>query len=89
MQNRDTNWLEQMAEAEAECGGIVTGRLGSPDDHPIEPVREDEATLRKILADKFEQMLQKEEARKKYLRENAPGAIIPRGVRLEDACVAR
>lgn len=85
--NKHSNWLEQMAEAEAECGGIVTGRLGSPDDHPIEPVAEDEASLRKILAEKFNQMLQKEAAREKYSRENAPppNAVFPRGIMLDDS----
>jgi len=69
MQNKN-DWLERMAEAELECGGIVTGRLGSPDDHPpIGPVLEDEATLKKFLADQFEQMQQKAAARKKRLHE--------------------
>jgi len=84
--NKHSDWLEQMAEAEAECGGIVTGRLGSPDDHPIEPVPEDEAALKRFLAKKFNQMLQKEAAREKYLRENAPppNVAFPRGVMLDD-----
>ena len=66
-------WLEQMAEAEMECGGILAGRLGSPDDYPpMEPVLEDEETLRKFLADKFRQMREKVDARKKAFQENAP-----------------
>ena len=87
--NKHSDWLEQMAEAEAECGGIVTGRLGSPEDHPIEPVEEDEAALKKFLAEKFNQMLQKEAAREKYLRENSPppNVAFPRGAMLEDVCL--
>jgi len=68
----DEEWERQAIEAEAECGGMVTGRLGSPGDHPIEPVLEDEATLKKFLAGKFNQMLQKEAARKTFSPENSP-----------------
>jgi len=62
-----SDWLERMAAAEMECGGILAGRLGSPDDHPMEPVEEDEATLRLILKEKMEQMRRKEAARKEVL----------------------
>ena len=71
-QNNDnrSGWLERMAEAELECGGVLAGRLGSPDDHPMEPVLEDEATLRRILREKMEQMRQKQAAREKYLQDH-------------------
>ena len=62
-------WEQRALEAEDECGGIVTGRLGSPGDYPpIEPVLEDEATIRKKLADIMATMRQKEAARKEYLQ---------------------
>jgi len=82
----DEEWERQANEAEAECGGIVTGCLGSPDDHPIEPVLEDEATLRKFLADKFQQMLAKEKAKEKWFLENSPPPdfVFPRGVMVDD-----
>ena len=87
--NKHSDWLEQMAEAEAECGGIVTGRLGSPNDHPIEPIEDDEATLKKFLAEKFNQMLQKEAAKETYLRETSPPPTVafPRGIVLDDLCL--
>ena len=88
----DEEWERQAIEAEIECGGIVTGRLGSPDDHPMEPVTEDEATLREFLAEKFKRMLQKEAAIKKFVQENGPppNAVLPRGVMLDDSyCVSR
>ena len=74
MQNNDKNlgWLEQMAaaEAEIECYGLLAGGPGSPDDYPpMEPVLEDEETLRKFLADKFRQMREKVDARKKAFQE--------------------
>jgi len=66
----DKEWEQRALEAEIACGGIVSGRLGSPDDHPpVGPVLEDEATLKKFLADQFEQMQQKVAARKKRLHE--------------------
>lgn len=67
MQNnkKHSDWLEEMAAAEIECGGVIAGRLGSPDDHPpVGPVEEDEETLRQILRDKLQEMLDKEAARK-------------------------
>lgn len=68
--NKNSDWLKQMADAEAEiaCGGVLAGRLGSPDDHPEVPI-EDEATLRQFLKDKLQEMLQREAARKKAFQE--------------------
>lgn len=61
----DEEWERQAIEAEIECGGIIAGRLGSPDDHPpVGPVEEDEETLRQFLRDKLQEMLDKEAARK-------------------------
>ena len=68
----DEEWERQAIEYEIEHGCIVSGRLGSPDDYPPrEPVLEDEETLRKFLADKFRQMREKVDARKKAFQENA------------------
>ena len=61
------NWLEQMADAEDKCGGIRAGYF-PPCPFPIEPVLEDEATIRKKLADIMATMRQKEAARKEYLQ---------------------
>lgn len=63
MQNN--GWLEEMAAAEIEYGGIIAGCPGAPDDHPpVGPVEEDEGTLRQILQDKLQEMLDKEAAQK-------------------------
>ena len=72
MEMFDEEWERLAVEAERECGGILAGRLGSPDDRPMEPVLEDEATLRRILSEKAELMRQKEAARKKFLHEYNP-----------------
>ena len=61
------NWLERMADAEDEYGDIRIGYF-PPCPFPIEPVLEDEATIRKKLADIMATMRQKEAARKEYLQ---------------------
>ena len=63
--NKHSGWLEEMAAAEMEYGGIIAGRLGSPDDQPpIGPVEEAEETLRQILRANLQEMLDKETALK-------------------------
>jgi len=60
-------WERLALEAEDECGGIGAGYF-PPCPFPIEPVLEDEATIRKKLADIMATMRQKEAARKEYLQ---------------------
>jgi len=63
--NNRSAWLEQMAAAEREYGGLMLGPLRPPDAPPSPPVEEDEATLRRILKEKAEQMRQKQAKREK------------------------
>lgn len=80
MQNSaNSDWLKEMAEAEIECGGIVSGRLGSPDDHPIEEVEEDEETLRQMLRDSLKEMLDMEAAAKMRVA-TLPDVLPPLGL---------
>jgi len=69
--NNRSGWLEQMATAEREYGGLMCGPLRPPDAPPLPPVEEDEATLRHILKEKAEQMRQKYAKREKLLREHS------------------
>ena len=61
------DWLERMADAEDEYGDIRIGYF-PPCPFPIEPVLEDEETVRKKLAESIARMRQKEAARKEYLQ---------------------
>ena len=60
-------WDRRALEYEIECGGIVSGPLRPPDAPPLPPVEEDEATLRRILKEKAEQMRQKQAKREKMV----------------------
>ena len=60
-------WERLADEYEAEYGDIRAGYF-PPCPFPIEPVLEDEETIRKKLADIMATMRQKEAARKEYLQ---------------------
>ena len=75
----DSEWERQAIEAEIACGGVVTGRLGSPNDYPpVGPVEEDEETLRQFLRDKLKEMLDREAALKTQC--SFPNVILHDGV---------
>jgi len=67
--NTRPGWLEEMAAAELEYGGIMLGPLRLANVPPPPPVLEDEATLRQILKEKAEQVRQKQAAREKRWQE--------------------
>ena len=61
----DAEWERRATEYEIEHGCIVCGPLRPPNAPPPPPVEEDEATLRRILKEKAEQMRQKQAKREK------------------------